>query len=157
MIYNFHGLPRGHVAEIRYYRKDKGGKEILVAGRAIGNIGRYGSTRENVYDNDPLSYFVPEDNKEEFIALDLGKGNESTVTKIKYWPRNDDNSVKALKVYSLYYWDDVWKKISESKANQDKKIVFKDVTGNSLLLLKENNRGLENRIFTYKNDKQIFW
>lgn len=156
LIYQFKGLDRGHVAEIRFYTKDSKGNEIQLHGKLIGNTGRFGTTLENAFDNNSLSYFVPKDDSSTYIGIDLGQDYKSEITKIKFYPRSDDNCVSEGKNYKLYYWKNRWVLLDQKKAIYDETITFNKVPSNALLLLKDAE-GSENRVFVYHNSKQVFY
>lgn len=81
----------------------------------------------------------------------------SKITKIKYIARNDGNSIEIGDVYQLLYYDaGIWRIVSEKTATNNY-IQFDNVPLGGLYLLKDLTKGNEERIFTYENDKQIWW
>jgi len=60
------------------------------------------------------------------------------------------------KEYELFYMADDWKSLGKAVAG-DKPLVFENVPMGSLLWLVETNSDREERIFTYDNDRQIWW
>lgn len=68
--------------------------------------------------------------------------------------------VEKDKSYSLYFLNKIgeWQLVNTIVCQKDSSIVFKDVPKNTLYLLKKNEekKRLE-RIFIYKNRKQIFY
>ncbi|MDK9698754.1 MAG: transglutaminase-like domain-containing protein [bacterium] len=60
--------------------------------------------------------------------------------------------------YELHYWDNGWQKIAEKTADGKTPLVFDNVPQNRLYwLYKKDSNKEEERIFTYENDKQIWW
>ncbi len=58
--------------------------------------------------------------------------------------------------YELFYWDDEWKSIEKQVAKGDP-LIFKDIPKKRLFWLVEEGSKKEERIFTYDNNKQIWW
>lgn len=157
LIYQFKGLPHGDVAEIEFWGNDATGKEVKLTGRLMGNKGTWGTTTQNAFDDDRSNFFVSKKDDQQYIAIDLGKNSAHTVNRIKYTPRNDDNAISMNKSYTLYYWKNGWRPVGEKVATADKMLTFDNVPGNALLLIKDNEGGTENRIFTYTGNKQLFY
>jgi len=86
--------------------------------------------------------------------MDFGKPVE--IQKIKFLARNDDNNVIPGSDYELLYWDNEWKSFAKKTATSDS-LVFENVPSNALYLLHYYGEGVEERIFTYENDKQIWY
>ena len=51
---------------------------------------------------------------------------------------------------------DVYKRQGQQRAIESK-LTYTNVPDNALLLLKDLTKGEEERIFTYENDKQVWW
>lgn len=92
-----------------------------------------------------------------YIGIDFGKENLKKITRIKFIPRGDENGIIHGERYELFYWDKQWISLGFKTGELSNKIKFKNVSENSLLLVKSLDGGKENRIFTYKQGKQIFW
>ena len=58
--------------------------------------------------------------------------------------------------YELFYWDDAWISLGNKKAT-DNSISFEDVPANAILWLRNLDEGIEERIFTMMEDKQLWW
>lgn len=80
------------------------------------------------------------------------------MSRIKYIGRNDGNGIEQGDEYELYYWNQAgyWKLLGETKA-MDNVLYFSDVPSNGLYILKDITKGKEERIFTYENNRQIWW
>lgn len=92
----------------------------------------------------------------DWFSLDLGEPKNGTI-KILYCPKNDGNCIIPGNIYELFYWGRVkWVSLGTQMATVNH-LVFNNVPGNSLLLLKCLSRGDEERIFTYENNRQIWW
>ena len=80
-----------------------------------------------------------------------------SINKIIYTPRNDDNNIHAGDLYELFYWEyNHWMSLGQQRAIESK-LTYTNVPDNTLLLLKDLTKGEEERIFTYENDKQVWW
>lgn len=70
--------------------------------------------------------------------------------------RNDDNNIRVGDEYELFYWDMNWASSGKQIAT-DFTLTFNAVPQNALLLLRNHTRGKDERIFLYKNDRQIWY
>ena len=89
-----------------------------------------------------------------WVGLDLGK--PESVGRIGYMTRNDDNNVRIGDTYELFYWDMDWVSLGKQIAD-DFSLTFHHVPQNALLLLRDLTRGTDERIFLYKDVKQIWY
>jgi hypothetical protein len=163
LIYQF-GRPKdswgdGWTSELQFYTLNKNGEEVKLNGTSIGNGGEYPNLAEKLFDGIPYNVYKPDMSlRERYVGLDLGEGNASRVTKVSFIPFTDDNVVRAGDTYELFYWKtDYWESCGISKANGVKYVIFEKVPANALLLLKNIKGGIQQRIFTYQNNKQVFW
>ncbi len=82
-------------------------------------------------------------------------------TKLSYimvFPRSDGNFIERGDHYSLYYWaNDGWNMIEEKDALTMGELEFNKIPVNALLLLCDETKGKEERIFTLEKGKQIWW
>ncbi len=90
------------------------------------------------------------------ITVDTGAGSGTHVDLIKYAPSTDLNFIEKGHLYELYYFDTSWRLI-ERKVASDEELFFDNVPQNSLLLLKDRTAGKEERIFEFKDGKQIWY
>lgn len=141
---------RSSIAELQFYSKGNG----LLTGKIFAN-GVDMSHVADVFDGNPatsckgLSVGYT-------IGVDLGSENESEITKIVFGPSTDLNFVENKHMYELYYFDKEWHLIERvySKGNS---LTFNEIPAGALLLLKDKTKGVEERIFEYKNGKQIWY
>ena len=66
------------------------------------------------------------------------------------------NCVQPGDVYELFYWQDGWKSLGQKTAATIY-LVYNNVPKNAVLWLRNLTEGIEERIFTYENDKQVWW
>ena len=78
------------------------------------------------------------------------------IDELLFITKNDGNYVVPGHNYTLLYYDKGWKSLASQTAT-GYSLTFKQVPIGALLLLKDNNGGIEERPFIYKNGKQEWW
>ena len=80
------------------------------------------------------------------------------VSRIRFLPRNDANGIFPGNEYELFYYDfpGGWKSLGIQNPIKDE-LDYTNVPSNALLWLRNLTTGLEERIFTYRNGRIIFW
>lgn len=147
----------GNMAEIELY--DEAGKKLT--GKVIGNYHPERmdamETMQRAFDGNVLS--SPKTTVQQtdaWVGLDLGQ--VTTISKLVYLPRNDDNFIKEGELYELFYWDKEWKSLGQQLGSRKLQYLeYDNVPDNALLLLRNLTKGKEERIFTYEDGKQIWW
>lgn len=92
--------------------------------------------------------------KNVIIELD----HPTKLSHIQVFPRSDGNFIERGDHYSLYYWaNDGWNMIDEKDALTMGELEFNNIPENALLLLCDDTKGKEKRIFTLEKGKQIWW
>lgn len=143
------------IAEIEFL--DTNGK--ILKGKAIGTPGRKYNiyTPTKCFDSNPLTFF--EDARPlingKYVGLELSL--PAQVSKIRFLPRNDMNSVQSNNNYELLYWNNEKFISLGKKIATDTIIEFNNVPKNSVLWLRNLDVGKEERIFTWENGKQVWW
>ncbi len=141
----------GNINELEFY--DDHGYKLF--GEIIGTNGLVHQDKETVFDGNILTGFNSDTPNGNWVGIKLD--TPSKITKIKYIARNDGNSIEIGDVYQLLYYDaGIWRIVSEKTATNNY-IQFDNVPLGGLYLLKDLTKGNEERIFTYENDKQIWW
>lgn len=109
-----------------------------------------------VFDRDPLTFFdAPQDVEYAWVGIDFKR--PISIDNIIYTPRNDDNNIRIDDIYELFYWDkNQWISLGVQKAKETR-LHYYNIPTNALFLLKDHSRGKEERIFTYENNKQVWW
>jgi hypothetical protein len=157
LLFQFKGLSFLEFSELQFYGLDKNGKEILLKGQSIGNPGYYPYQTGKLFDGIPYNFYRADTSlPARYVGLDLGENNKATITRIRYMPYSDDNAVRQGDAYRLAYWDNGWKTLADAEAPTSN-ISFKNVPKGALLLLINTTGGIQQRIFRYENEKQIFW
>ena len=87
-----------------------------------------------------------------FVAQELINKVKSKCCGIK----DDDNNVRIGDTYELFYWDMDWVSLGKQIAD-DFSLTFHHVPQNALLLLRNLTRGTDERIFLYKDAKQLWY
>lgn len=138
-----------NMSELQFFYKDKRLDGIPFA----SNPNRTHNELAAICDNNIDTYYAAEA-QNAFIGLDFGK--EVNIDKIMYAPRTDGNDIIPGEEYELFYWDKKW--VSMGRKTADKfYLEYSEVPGNILLLLHNHTKGVEERIFTYENNEQIWW
>lgn len=88
------------------------------------------------------------------IGIDLGE--PKVCSRIVYYPKNDGNFIIPGHEYELFYYDKGWISLGKQQAT-DWKVIYDGVPTNALFVLKDRTKGDEERIFTYEDNKQIWW
>lgn len=132
------------IAEIEFV----GMSEKLTASPGKSSVGGI----ERSIDNDTFSR--PDIEKGYTFGYDLVTPQK--ITSITFFPRNDDNFVLPGHEYELFYYNNNWISLGKYISN-GYELTYKSVPDNALLFLKDHTKGIEERPFTYKNGKQIWW
>lgn len=142
----------GSIAELQFFQHSP---DKRIAGRIIGTTGLPGWEREKAFDDNWLTSFTASLPDDSWIGMDFGKA--VSIRKVRCVPRTDDNCIHFGDTYELKYWDtDNWRSLGVKTANENY-LVYEHVPGNALLWLSNLTRGRDERIFIYKDNKQIWW
>ena len=142
------------VSEVAFYAVDSLDKPLN--GRVIGpKEGKEGShSYINVYDKKTdTSYTHPHPNGG-WAGIALDKAIQ--IGKIVYTPRNRDNFVRKDDIYELLVCQNGKWNSKGIKTSTSDSLVYKRIPKHALLLLRNHTRGVAERIFDYKNGKQIY-
>jgi hypothetical protein len=87
----------------------------------------------------------------------LDFGAPQHITRIIYMPRSDGNIITYGDKYELKYWgNDGWISLGRKTA-AGVTLTFDHCPAGALFLLHDCTRGVEDRIFTYENGRQVWW
>jgi len=131
----------------KYSRKRMNGRSIFhdVPASTVGQI----------FDDDYMTYaskMLPG----YWVGLDLGEDNKDIVGGFELCPRHDMNMIRKGEKYELFYYDKEWKSLGVQMAQADS-LIYRNVPDNALLWLRSKAGEIEERIFTFKDGKQIWW
>ena len=157
--YRYLSGENGHcdMAEISFFSQED---NLPVKGKVIGTEMSFWNDpkikKESVFDGDPLTYFSANDPDNAWVGLELQQ--PVSINKIRYIGRNDDNGIRIGDKYELFYFskNGNWISLGE-RTGTEESLVYDNVPEGALLWLRNLTRGREERIFTYENDKQIWW
>lgn len=141
-----------NINELEFY--DAEGKK--VEGTIIGTQGESWCPKERVFDGDILTGFGGNTPDGNWVGLKLAK--PVSVSRIRYIGRNDGNGIEKGDKYELYCWSakGSWELIASQTAT-DNVLHLNNIHPNGLYILKDITKGVEERIFTYENGKQVWW
>ncbi len=143
-----------NVSEVAFYSVTN--PDTPLSGKVIGPKEGEKGLRSyfNVYDGKTdTSYDHPKPNGGwAGIALDT----PTQIGKIVYTPRNRDNFVRQGDTYELLaFVDGDWVSYGVQTAVSDS-MLYTNVSKHTLLLLRNHSRGVAERIFEYKDGKQVY-
>jgi len=155
----YKGTPGGgnfNIAEIFFFEKDS---IKPLYGKILGTEGSYhnrkSDNKEAAFDGDALTIFDAPWAEENWVGMDFGE--PVPIEKIVYYPRSDGNLIEMGDEYELVYWQDTgWKSLGKQVA-KGVSLQFDNCPDNALFLLHNHTKGKEERIFTYENNKQVWW
>lgn len=145
---------RSSMAELQFFTADKDGNMHLLSGnRIVDGVDK--ASVENVFDENPatsckglqVGYT---------LGIDIGEGNECKLAKVKFAPSTDLNFVEKGHLYELYYFDTDWHLVGRAYS-KGSSLTFDGVPEGALLLLKDKTKGVEERIFEYRDGKQVWY
>ncbi|MDR2027317.1 MAG: discoidin domain-containing protein [Prevotellaceae bacterium] len=143
---------QGNVAELKFFQQ---GQNITKQGKIIGSPNEdINYEKYRVFDDDPLTFFNSPELSDSWVGLDFGKA--VSISRILYMPRSDGNIVTYGDEYELKYWNNGWISLGRKVADNIY-LIFEDCPSDALFLLHDCTRGIQDRIFTYENDKQVWW
>ncbi|MCD7901795.1 MAG: discoidin domain-containing protein [Bacteroides sp.] len=144
-----------NIAELAFFEADS---ISPTQGRVIGTKGSWynesNKTIQAVFDNNPLTFFDAPTASDSWVGMDFGR--KVSIQKIRYLPRGDGNCIEIGDEYELFYWNDTWKSLGRKTADQVY-LTYNNCPSNALFLLHNHTKGIEERIFTYENEEQIWW
>lgn len=130
-----------------------------ICGDIIGTEGSWlndpKKCKEAAFDHDLLTAFDGPDGVHAWVGMDFGRPVD--VEKIIYTPRGDGNTIEVGDKYELFYWgDDQWNSLGKKVATTVR-LQYDNVPTGALYLLRNLTKGKEERVFEYKDGKQVFW
>lgn len=140
-----------NINELHFY--DKAGHEIK--GTIIGTEGESWARKENVFDGDILTGFGANSPDGNWVGLQLSR--PTAIAKFRYIGRNDGNCIEIGDHYILYFWNDGFWEVLGEKTAASNELIFHNVPSGGLYILRDTTKGVEERIFTYENGKQVWW
>lgn len=145
-----------NVAEIEFYEEKE--DKTPLKGKIIGTEGINEKfperTKEKAFDGDVLTFYHAPKPDNCWVGLDLG--NPKKISKIRFIARTDYNIIVEGNIYEVFYWDNKWISLGKQTATSNV-LVYKNVPSNCLYFIRNLSGGVEERIFTYEDGKQIWW
>jgi len=144
-----------NVSEIEIYSNHN----KKLKGLAIGsdNDGLHGSNIENAFDGDINTFFNASSNSS-WVGMDFG--TEVSINEVRFVSKLDvgaDMLINADEEYELKYWKDGdWKILGEQVAKGNA-LTFNNIPSNSLFLLHNKTKSVEERIFVYEDGEQVWY
>jgi len=153
------------MAEMQFYSPDTptapgiSRKEVQLQGKVIGTDGSFqdmpDKTKYSAFDGDALTYYFAQEASDAWAGLEFDKPQR--ISRIRYWFRYDDNTIREGDHYELLYWDENdWISAGRQTAT-DTLLYFNQIPSGTLYWLRNHTRGREERPFTYEDGKQVWW
>ena len=140
------------IAELAFYASVS--DTVRLKGTLIGSHGDDAQEQAKAQDGDFYTSYSSQEPSGSWIGLRLAQ--PQCIQKLMYVPRNWDNFIRPGDQYELFYWDkQEWHSLGIEEAKSDC-ISFKAPRG-SLLYLRDLTRGNQERVFEYKDGKQVWW
>ena len=143
------------LAELYFFEKDN---PKPVYGKVIGTDGSFnnsGKVKELVFDNDIFTYYTAAEPNGSWVGMDFGK--PVNIEQINYVYRGDGNIIDIGNEYELMYWyNNQWNSLGKQMA-ESTCLIYENCPTHALFLLHNLTTGVEERIFIYENDKQVWW
>lgn len=140
------------IAELAFYASVS--DTVRLRGTLIGSHGDDAREQAQAQDGDFYTSYSSQEPSGSWIGLRFAQ--PQCIQKLMYVPRNRDNFIRPGDQYELFYWDkQEWRSLGIEEAKSDS-ISFKAPRG-SLLYLRDLTRGNQERVFEYKDGKQIWW
>lgn len=143
----------GSISELQFFMP---GSDVPATGRPIGTHGLPPQRGlDKVFDGDWLTSYDHPDADGNWYGMAFDK--PVVIDRVRCVPRTDDNLIHAGDTYELKYWDGIkWASLGCQVACE-RYLLFDNVPANALLWLSNLTRGYDERIFTYENDRQVWW
>jgi hypothetical protein len=152
--WRYYSAPKaqGNIGELIFFRQ---GQNVTKQGKIIGSPNEEKNYEKyRAFDDDPLTFFSSPEPSDSWVGLDFGE--PVNIDRILYLPRTDGNMVCPGDEYELKYWNNGWFSLGRKIAD-NAYVTFENCPVGALFLLHDCTRGVEERIFTYENDKQVWW
>jgi hypothetical protein len=81
--------------------------------------------------------------------------SEKLIIRRKY-PEDKSNKIFKGEDYELLYWDEQWLSAGKQRAAADS-LIYSNVPAGTLYWIRNLNKGVQERLFTYENGKQVWW
>lgn len=139
---------RTPLAELTFFNTDN----RILSGIPISHKSLQKS-KERVFDSDiSTEGYTKQTNY--WVGLDLGDTANKPITSVRFFPKNDGNFVTRGNFYELFYYENGWKSLGE-RFSVDNYVEY-NIPEGALLWLKCDT-GHEERIFEYKNGRQVWY
>ena len=92
----------------------------------------------------------------ETVELKPDTATKQIVIVTRKYPEDQSNNIVKGDKYELFYWDNGWKSLGIKVADNNK-LLYKNAPTGALFWIRDLTEGKQERIFTYENNKQIWW
>ncbi len=104
----------------------------------------------------PLKWTIPKD-KSKMLYIDFDFGKPTDITQFQFCGINDIFHIESGVEYEIFYWDDKWLSLGGVKKPKERNIILDNVPEGALYYIDCHDKYTFERIFKYKDGKQIFY
>lgn len=143
---------KSYIAELEFYA---GGREIPVAEPLCDDV-RYNKSRIGyATDKNKLTFYQSLHSRGAWTGVDMGE--PVGIDEIRFMPRNDDNHVEAGHIYQLCFFENGKQVPLKTITSDGDSLTFENVPTGTLYILHDLTAGEEERIFSFDENKEIYW
>jgi hypothetical protein len=145
------------LSELQFYSRKGNGEPERMPGIYFERYKSGVSDFNSLNDNDLDTYCRGVPVRDSWIGYDTGEANGCRLSKVVFAPQNDGNCIVPGYSYELCYWTkDGWTSLGEKRAAATC-LQYENLPQKALFRLKCHTKGIEERIFTYENGRQVWW
>lgn len=141
----------GSLAELAFYSVDT----VLLKGKPIYSESADYNAAMHAFDNDWLSNFETGQSDGNWVGIEFAE--QESVRFVRIVPRSDDNDIHPGDDYELKFWDGFyWTTLGVCRAKGNS-LHYDNVPVGALLWLHDRTRGVDERVFRFKNGEIEWW
>lgn len=137
-----------------YYWGEKHKKELVFSdmGRDIAYLPALYREQEVIPIGDPFILTI--DGEIKVCKADLE--HKQSIKILSKYPEDETNNILPGQSYELLYWQNGWLSLGTQVAKTTF-LIYENAPTNALFWIRNHTEGKQERIFTYENNKQIWW
>jgi hypothetical protein len=92
----------------------------------------------------------------EIIVCKADTSKKQSVRVIKKYPEDESNDIFPGNTYELLYWQKGWVSLGLQVADTNY-LIYDNAPENALFWIRNHTQGVQERIFTYEQNRQVWW
>lgn len=141
----------GCIAELCFFDSDT----IKIKGSPIGSAGSNTEEVMKAFDGDWLTNFETGTADGNWVGMAFDK--PTSIGFVRIVPRGDDNDIHPGDIYELKYWDGLYWITHQISKAEDNSLHYENIPAGTLLWLHNRSRGMDERVFRFKNGALEWW